>query len=672
MTDPSEGFDPTHSRTRLAEIGEIFHLLGTDSNKNIRVIVEQTCRILNGACSLYNRIDDKSRSLVVWAGYNKPDGFDDQFDRHGHICWEATIKGKGKPVILPDLESTSFYTTDPYVQQYHLKSYLGFPVQLNESAIGSLCIVDVKKRSFSEDEIHIIKTLAAALSLEEERLNEKERHRILVESSNDAIYIIQDEVLKYTNPKTLELTGYSAQQLSRLHFSELIHPDDRQWIAQNHVRRLKGDQFQSTYAFRLLNREGKTIWVQINAVRIMWEGRPAVLGCLRDISPIKKLEDKLLRAEKMELIGTMAGGVAHDLNNILSGLVSYPELVLMQLPENSPLKEPITFMHDAGLKAADIVQDLLTLTRRGIPAKNVINLNTLIIEYLNSAAHRRLEQHSSNIRFLTDFEPDLLNICGSPGHISKIIMNLMFNAAEAIKKEGVVDIKTRNRYIDHPLTGYDTIEEGDYVVLSISDDGKGIAPENLNRIFEPFYTKKQMGRSGSGLGLSVVWNCVKDHNGYIEIKSTQRRGTVFEVFFPATRKKNGDVSEDFVLEQYAGGRETVLVVDDVKEQRKIAVDTLKMLGYTPFSVASGEKAIAFVCHQHVDLILLDMKMEPGIDGLATYAEIIKIHPEQKAIIASGFSESDRVKETLKLGAGQYIRKPYTLKNLAIALKQELC
>ena len=671
MSNSKTQFDQDGSNTKLAGMARIFHLLGTDCRENIRIIVEQTCRILDGRCSLYNRVDDKTKSLTVWASHQKPEDFDNQFQRHGHICWEATIKGENKPVILPDLDKTPYLTSDPYVAKYRLKSYLGFPIRLNNAVIGSLCILDTKKRQFTKDEIHIIQTLAAALSLEEERLNEKERYRTLVESSNDAIYIIQDGIFKFANARALAMTGYDRDAMSDLHFSDLVHPDDREWIAQNHIRRLKGEDFQSTYPFRLIDKNKKIIWVQINAVRILWEGKPAVLGCLRDISRLKELEDKLVRAEKMELIGTMAGGVAHDLNNILSGLVSYPELVLMQLPEESPLKEPISFMHDAGLRAADIVQDLLALTRRGVMARDIINLNNTVHEYFSCAAHRRLEQNSLGTRFTIDIEPDLLNICGSPSHISKIIMNLVINAAEAIKDNGIVTIHTRNQYIDMPLSSYDTIKEGDYVVLKVSDNGDGIDQKDLNRIFEPFYTKKQMGRSGSGLGLSVVWNCVKHHNGYIEVKSTKRRGTVFEVFFPATRKHDGTVTKDFAIDEYTGNGETILIVDDVKEQRKIATDSLELLGYHPFSVASGEKAISFIQTQPVDLILLDMKMEPGIDGLETYRRISEHHPGQKAIIASGFSENDRVKKTLNLGAGQYIRKPYTLKKLAHALKKEI-
>ncbi|MCF6248747.1 MAG: response regulator [Desulfobacula sp.] len=561
MRNSVTDFDEDGSNNKLAGMAQIFQLLGTDCKKNIAIIVEQTCQILDGICSFYNRIDDKHKSLIIRAGHNQDLNIKNHFDKEGHICWEATIKGKDKPVILPDLENTIFFETDPYVKKYNLKSYLGFPIRLNNTAIGSLCVFYTKKRQFSDDEIHIIQMLAAALSLEEERI--------------------------------------------------------------------------------------------------------------RDISRVKDLEAKLLRAEKMELIGTMAGGVAHDLNNILSGLVSYPELILMQLPDNSPLKEPISFMHDAGLRAADIVQDLLTLTRRGIPVENIFNLNNVVQEYLQSAAHTRLERNYPGIRFKTDSETDLLNICGSPSHISKIVMNLVINAAEAIKDNGIVKIKSYNQYIDIPLGGYDTIQEGDYAVLRITDDGGGIPQKDLNRIFEPFYTKKQMGRSGSGLGLSVVWNCVKDHQGYIEVRSTKNIGTVFELYFPATRKDLGNIPDNFEIESFKGNGETILVIDDIEEQRKIARDSLKLLGYTPFSVASGEKAIAFIKNNPVDLLLLDMKMEPGIDGLETYSQIKRFQPNQKAIIASGFSQSRRVKETLRLGAGQYIKKPYTFKKLARAIKKEL-
>lgn len=678
MVNSGMDFRQTGSSEKLARMANFFNLLGTDCHRNIDIILEQTWQILDGVCSLYNRVDEKKKSLIVWSGYNKPGDLDTEFDAKGHICWEATIQEENKAVAIPDIEKTPFFHTDPYVKQYNLKSYLGFPVKLRQCIIGSLCIVDTKTREFTADDLHCIKTLAVALSLEEERLalknelvEEKEKYRILVESANDAIYIIQDGFFKFTNPRTLELLGYSWDTLKLIRFTDLIHPDDRDMVLRNHTRRLKGEKLALPYDFRVVNKKKKTLRIQINAAQIFWEGKPAVLGCARDISQVRELEEKLQRAKKMELIGTMAGGVAHDLNNILSGLVSYPELLLLQLSPDSPLKEPIAFMHDAGLRAAEIVQDLLTLTRRGIAVENSINLNHVIHDYFISAAHKRLEKSYPDIRFMVYPEDDLLNIIGSASHISKIIMNLVINAAEAIKTTGTVTVESFNRYLDLPLGGYDDILEGDYVVLRVTDNGVGIPKKDLAKIFEPFYTKKQMGRSGSGLGLSVVWNCVKDHNGYIEVTSRINKGSTFELYFPATRKETGQEPESLLIDDFKGNKETILVIDDVHEQRRIARDSLKMLGYTPFTVASGEKAVLFLTKRPVDLIILDMKMEPGMDGLKTYKKILKIRPDQKAIIASGYSENSRVKEALKIGAGQYIKKPYTIKKLAHAIKKEL-
>lgn len=671
MGNPGMDVSKKNSNGKPAGIAELFSLLGTDSKDNIRILTEQACRMINATGALYRRIDENEPSLYIRSAFNLPDIEVQKGGSNGSICWEETIKKPGRAIILTDLAQTPYCQTDPYVVQNAFISYLGFPVLIDDRIIGSVCVFSKKKRSFSSEDETVIQVIADAISLEEKRLAESEKYKALIENANDAIYIIQDGTFKFTNSRVAELTGYSPEELSDLHFSVLVHPDDRDLLFSNHLRRLKGEKIPSTYDFRIIDKTGRTIWVQISAVRVLWENRPAVLGYLRDIRRIKELENKLIRSEKMELIGTMAGGVAHDLNNILSGLVSYPELILMQLGPGSPLKEPISFMHDAGMKAADIVQDLLTLTRRNIKIENIINLNNIVHEYYKGPAHRRLEKNYPDIRFTADCEADLLNICGSSSHISKIIMNLVINAAEAIKTTGTVHIATFNQYIDVPLSGYDDIEEGDYAVLRVTDNGDGISPEDLHRIFEPFYTKKQMGRSGTGLGLSVVWNCVKDHNGYIETRSQENKGTVFELYFPATRETLGNETNDFNVDHFRGSNQTILIVDDVEEQRRIARETLKHLGYIPFSVASGEKAIAYLEKNTVDLILLDMRMEPGIDGLETYQQILKIHPEQKAIIASGFSANERVRQALALGAGQYIKKPYTLKKLAHALKKEL-
>jgi CheY-like chemotaxis protein len=236
---------------------------------------------------------------------------------------------------------------------------------------------------------------------------------------------------------------------------------------------------------------------------------------------------------------------------------------------------------------------------------------------------------------------------------------------------GRIVISTENRYIDRPINGYDDIREGDYITLKVSDYGVGISSKDRERIFEPFYTKKVMGRSGTGLGMAVVWGTVKDNKGYIDVHSIEGKGTTFTLYFPASRETSATDQATFRIEKYMSQGQSILVVDDVEEQRKIASDILSELGYSVTAVSSGEKAIEFLKDNSVDLLVLDMIMDPGIDGFETYKKIIQLHPDQKAIIASGYSETDSVKEAQKLGAGQYVQKPYTLEKIGVAIKEEL-
>jgi signal transduction histidine kinase/ActR/RegA family two-component response regulator len=381
----------------------------------------------------------------------------------------------------------------------------------------------------------------------------------------------------------------------------------------------------------------------------------------------RQLELQLQRAKRMEAIGTLAGGVAHDLNNILSGVVSYPELILLGLPEDSPIRKPLTTIQQSGQKAAAIVQDLLTLARRGVFETSVLNLNEIVKEYLHSPEFFKLQADHPDVQLVTRLEKNPFNINGVPIHLSKIVMNLVFNAFEAIRGEGCVVINTENSYIDRPFSGYDHVQEGDYVMLSISDSGSGIDKEDIDHIFEPFFSRKKIGRSGSGLGLTVVWAAVQDHQGYIDVHSDKNEGTTFNLYFPMTERDLDSEAKNIQLEDYFGQGEHILVVDDVAEQIEISSEMLKNLKYKVSAVSSGEAAVEFIKNHRVDLVILDMIMEPGIDGLETYRRIRDIHMEQKAIIASGFAESDRVKAALALGVAKFIKKPYHLKEIGRAI-----
>ncbi|GBC60887.1 hypothetical protein DENIS_1847 [Desulfonema ishimotonii] len=381
----------------------------------------------------------------------------------------------------------------------------------------------------------------------------------------------------------------------------------------------------------------------------------------------ESLERQLIRSKKMEALGILAGGVAHDLNNVLSGMVSYPDLLLMDLSADHPLRNPIITIRKSGQQAAEIVQDLLTLARRGVFKHEVFNLNTIVTDYLKSPEYESLRADfpGVTVRVLPDSE--LLNIKGSPVHLKKTVMNLVLNAAEAQPDGGEIIISTENRYAD----GADGDREGDFVVLTVADEGIGIDKADLDRIFEPFYTKKVMGRSGSGLGMAVVWGTIQDHNGFIEVDSVGGRGTVFTLFFPVIRDALLPEQGDIPLKKYIGKGESVLIIDDVAEQREIASGILRKLNYSVRAVSGSEAAFNYLKENRADLLILDMILNNDMDGLTIYRESLKINPTQKAVIASGYAENRRVKEAQKLGAGAYIRKPYTIENIGTAVRCEL-
>jgi len=534
--------------------------------------------------------------------------------------------------------------------------------------------------------VGIMRDISERKNTEEALRQSEEKYRLLTESITETIWTMDlDFNFTYVSPTAKHTLGWAADEILALNLAAIIPEDQRPKVEAALIQVVAngertGDFRRSrTLELELCHKNGGRVWTEVTAtVMVDEKGRPdTILGVARDVTERKKAEaerlellEKLSRSRKMEALGLLAGGVAHDLNNVLSGIVSYPDLILMDLPADSPLEASILTIRDSGLKAAAIVQDLLTLARRGVTAFEVLNLNDIVADVIRSPEHQKLIGFHPDVTFEVACEPNLPNLEGSPIHLKKTILNLIANAAEAQPGGGRVCISTESRYVDQPLAGYEKVAEGEYILLRVADRGHGIAEEDLSRIFEPFYTKKVMGRSGTGLGMAVVWGTVQDHKGYIDIQSETDRGTVFELYFPMSRKARHDhpaPSHDAIR----GRNETILVVDDIQEQREIASRILSRLNYAVTTVSSGEKALAFLKENVVDLVILDMIMAPGMDGLDTYREIIAIRPEQRVIIVSGYAETGRVKTALDVGVGQYLKKPYTLDKIGMAVRREL-
>jgi len=603
-----------------------------------------------------------------------------------------------QPVFVHNAkEDPRFYQEIDKIRGIKTKSILCVPLKAKTKLIGVLEVINkIDNTSFNEEDALFLSIFAsqAAIAIENARLyselkdrfeehqraeealrESEERYRSLVENVPDIIYTL-DRNGNFTsiNECGVKLFGYRKDELIGKNLIEIIHPDDVEiaWpLFKEDV--FKKKEIPRDLIFRAVAKDRSIIWVSLNS-SMTFDNEGSFLegqGVARDITKQKILQTQLQRAQRMEALGTLAGGVAHDLNNILTGLVSYPELLLMEIPQESHLRKPILTIQKSGKKAAAIVQDLLTLARRGVADMDVVNINDIISEYLKSPEYEILKSFHPNIRFETNLDAALLNIIGSNIHLSKTIMNLVSNAAEATPMGGKICISSENQYVDRPVKGYDSVEEGDYVTFTVSDNGTGIPSEDMERIFEPFYTKKKMGRSGTGLGMALVWGTVKDHKGYIDIKSTMGRGTTITLYFPVTRKEILKDKSPLSIENYMGNGESILVVDDVEEQREIVSLMLKKLGYSVTSVSSGEEAVGYMKNGSADLLLLDMIMDPNIDGLETYKRILELHAGQKAVIASGFSETERVREAQRLGAGAYIKKPYALEKIGLSIKQEL-
>ena len=596
----------------------------------------------------------------------------------GKPRWDKTIHPEDKPSLFTEdeerLHSIPHYS---YEREYRIVRKDG-AVRWVQEVIQNVCddsgkpailqgaINDISERKRMENELH-------------------EAYSIINRSPAVAFLWknLEGWPVEFVSDNVLQVFGYDTQEFisGKVFYAMTVHPDDLERVAKE-VATFSNEKERTGFVhkpYRIVSKDGKVRWLD-DRTYIRRDNKGTIThyeGIVVDITDRKQAaetlrenKEKLARAKKMESLGLLAGGVAHDLNNVLSGIVSYPELLLMDLPQNSKLREPIETIQRSGHRAVAIVQDLLTVARGVATAKEPLNLNDIVSDYLNSPEFKKLEHFHPTVTVKTDLDTDLLNISGSHVHIRKVVMNLVSNASEAIKGSGNVTISTVNRYIDRPLREYDDVNIGEYVVLAVSDDGSGIASDDLERIFEPFYTKKVMGRSGTGLGLAVVWNVVQDHKGYIDVPSDEN-GTTFELYFPITRDEISDKDLSIPIKDYKGNGETILVVDDVESQREISCKMLDTLGYKTKAVSSGEEAVEYLKENTVDLLLLDMIMDPGINGRETYERIIKIHPNQKAIIVSGFAETDDVKEAQKLGAGKYIKKPLTLERIGMAVKEEL-
>jgi len=481
----------------------------------------------------------------------------------------------------------------------------------------------------------------------------EEKYRTMTENSLTGMYIFQDGVFKYINRRFEEIMGYSREEIIGRPFWELVYPDDGNLVRERGLRRERGEDVPPRYEIRAVKKDGSVITVEVMATRIEYQGRPAVFGNLVDITQRKLLEEQLRQAQKMESLGTLTGGIAHDFNNILVGILGYASLLKTSMDKSDPRYRYVDVIERSASRASELTKQLLSFARSRKHEIVRVDLNKLVSEVVNLLS----KTLNTPISIKTELEENLWHIGADEGQIHQVIMNLCVNASEAMPNGGILTIKTENLKVDREFAGGRLgmeVEPGDYVRVTISDTGVGMDEDTVRRIFDPFFTTKG---GGTGLGLSVVYGIVKDHGGYIDVRSKPGKGTTFELYFPTSIR-------DMEKKRPRGEKPTVLLVDDEEVVREVGKDILEKSGYRVILASNGIEAVRIYSKRRgrIDLVILDMVM-PEMDGKSTFNELKRMDPGVKVLLSSSYSVEEQVRETLRNGALGFIRKPYSISEL---------
>jgi len=492
----------------------------------------------------------------------------------------------------------------------------------------------------------------------EEALRESEKkYRLLVENANDGIFIVQDGVAKFSNHRTLEALGYSAKELAGIPFADLVHPEDRDMVLERDLKGLRGEKLPGTYSFRIFNRSCRELWVELNTVLITWEGRPATLNFLRDVTEKKRLETQFQQAQKIEALGTLAGGIAHDFNNLLMAIQGNASLMLFKKDPNDPECVRLKNIEQYVQKGAELTKQLLGFGRGGKFEVKPIDLNDLLKKSSEMFARTKKE-----ISIHPKHPEGIWSVEADQGQIEQLLMNLYINAWQAMPGGGKLFLETENVELALDYVKPYGVDPGKYVKVSVTDTGVGMDRKTRARIFDPFFTTKEVG-IGTGLGLASAYGIIKNHGGIIDVSTKKGEGSTFDVYLPASEKEAPREKE--LREEILGGKETIFLVDDEDMIIDTGREMLEEMGYTVLPAKSGMEAIDIYRERgdQISMVILDMIM-PQMGGGDTYDRLKELDPQVKVLLSSGYSLDDQAAEILGRGYSGFIQKPFDMKEIS--------
>lgn len=597
-----------------------------------------------------------------WLGKNFKSLFhqdDLPFIKEIYLC---TLKGEIPP---PNLELRILSKSGEYITM----EYSITPQTQNGKAVGAFGIArDITERRHSEDQIREQATLLRKEIIERKQVETQIREQAaLLDKAQDAI-IVRDleHRLIYWNKGAERLYGWTAEETIGKNANELLYKEESPGLieAQKNIME-KGEWMGELHQ---VTKDGKDIdvesrWTLVRDNR----GKPkSILIINTDITEKKKLEAQFLRAQRLESLGTLAGGISHDINNVLTPIMLSVQMLEEKFTDDQSQKL-LAILETNTQRGANLVKQVMSFAR-GVPGeRNLLQATHIIIEIVNIAK----QTFPKSIEIRTKLQKDLWVISGDGTQLHQVIMNLCVNARDAMQSGGILGISAENFLVDENFARMNIdAKAGPYIVISVSDTGTGIPPKILDRIFEPFFTTKEHGK-GTGLGLSTALAIVKSHGGFINVFSEVGRGTSFKVYFPATATTETQKAEEQLLELLTGHGELILIVDDESSISEITSSTLQAYGYNVLIANDGTEAVALYAQNKdkIKVVLMDTMM-PVMDGQTSSRAIRRISPEAKIIAVSGLTDKDRLAKVADY-SNAFLPKPYNAARLLKTIHEVL-
>ena len=495
------------------------------------------------------------------------------------------------------------------------------------------------------------KETEAALRLSEEK------YRLLVENANDAIFILQDGQIQFSNRSAQRIGENIGIEMERVLFVNYVHPNDRAKITHRHPGRLKGEKPLTNDAFRLIGKDGQEMWAEINTVKVSWKGKPATLNFLRDITLQRKLEHQLQISQKMEAVGTLAGGIAHDFNNLLMGIQGRTSLMLLETDRVHPFYEHLKETENYVMRATGLTKQLLGFARGGKYEVKPTDLNELVSQSISMFGRTKKE-----ISIKAKYQEHLKTVEVDRSQIDQVLLNIYVNAWQAMPVGGILYVQTSNIDLDENFVSAYGVQPGKYAAITITDTGIGMDEKIVKRVFDPFFTTKEKDR-GTGLGLASAYGIIKNHDGIITVESQSGQGATFSVYLPASDKNIVEEKQD--EQDIFAGSETVLLVDDEELIIDVGVQLLQKMGYRVMTATNGDQAIEIYSRnkESIAIVILDLVM-PRISGGEIYDRLKAIDSNVKVLLSSGYSVDGQATEILNRGCDGFIQKPFRLDELS--------